>query len=73
MQAALRINGMQPATHVLDPGTESGEHIRLEIDVTELDQASPGCADEPAPLPLNATVTDGALGVVPVSERRTHF
>jgi hypothetical protein len=31
---------MQPAAHVLDPGAEAGEHIRLEIDVPELDHAS---------------------------------
>jgi len=73
VQAALSINGMQPAAHVLDPGAEAGEHIRLEIDVPELDLASPGGPDEPAVLPLNASITDGALGVVPDSERRTHF
>ena len=73
VQAALCINGMQPAAHVLDPGAEAGEHIRLEIDVPELDLASPGGPDEPAVLPLNASITDGALGVVPDSERRTHF
>jgi hypothetical protein len=72
-EATLRINGMQPTAHVLDPGAEAGEHIRLEIDVTELDHASPGCTDEPAVLPLDARVTDGALGVVPDCERRTHF
>jgi hypothetical protein len=73
VQAALCINGMQPATHVLDPGAEAGEHIRLEIDVTELDHASPGGTDEPTVLPLDASVTDGALDVVPDSEPRTHF
>jgi hypothetical protein len=62
----------QPAPHVLNPGAEAGEHIRLEIDVTELDHASPGGPDEPAVLPLDARVTDGALGVVPDSKRRTH-
>jgi len=72
VQSALCINGMQPATHVLDPGAEAGEHIRLKIDVTELDHASPGCTDEPVVLPLDASVTDGALGVVPDSELRTH-
>jgi hypothetical protein len=72
-EAALRINGMQPTAHVLDPGAEAGEHIRLEIDVTELDHASQGCTDEPVMLPLDASVTDGALGVVPDSELRTHF
>jgi hypothetical protein len=61
VEAALRINGMQPTTHVLDPGAEVGEHIGLEIDVTELDHASPGCTDEPAVLPLDARVTYGAL------------
>jgi hypothetical protein len=53
VQAALCINGMQPTPHVLNPGAEAGEHIRLEIDVTELDHASPGCPDEPAVLPLD--------------------
>ena len=67
------VNGMQPAAHVLDPGAEAGEHVRLEIDVTELDHASPGRPDEPAVLPLDASVTDGTFGVVPDSERRTHF
>jgi hypothetical protein len=33
---------------------------------------SPGCPDEPAVLPLDASGTDGALGVVPDSERQTH-
>src|SRR5262249_16229899 len=64
---------MQPATHVLDPSTEAGERGRLEIDVTELDHASPGCTDEPVVLPLDASVTDGALRVVPDSELGTHF
>jgi hypothetical protein len=64
---------MQPATHVLDPGAEARECSRLEIDVTELDQASPGCTDESAVLPLDARVTDGALRVVPDSELGTHF
>ena len=73
MQAALCINGMQPATHVRDLGAEAGEHIRLEIDVTELDHATSGCTDEPAALPLDASVTDGALDVVPDSELRTNF
>src|SRR5450759_2353268 len=72
-EAALRINGIQPTAHVLDPGAEAGQHIRLEIDVTELDRASPGGTEEPAVLPLDARVTDGALGVVPDCERRTHF
>jgi hypothetical protein len=72
VHAALCINGMQPATHVRDPGAEAGEHIRLEIDVTELNHASPGCTAEPAVLPLDACVTDGALSVVPDSKRRTH-
>jgi hypothetical protein len=44
---------MQPATHLLDPGAEAEEHIRLEIDVTELNHASPGCTNEPAMLPLD--------------------
>jgi hypothetical protein len=48
MEAALCINGMQPATHVLDPSAKAGERIRLEIDVMELDHARPGCPDEPA-------------------------
>jgi hypothetical protein len=51
VQAALCINGMQPATHVLDPGAEAGEHVRLEINVPELDHASLGCTDEPAGCP----------------------
>ena len=63
----------QPATHVLDPGTEARERSRLEIDVTELDQASLGRTDEPAVLPLDASVTDGTLGIVPDSKVRTHF
>ena len=61
VEAALRINGMQPTAHVLDPGAEAGEHIGIEIDVTELDHASPGCTDEPTVLPLDASVTDGHL------------
>ena len=73
VQPALCTNGMQPATHVLDPGAEAGEYTRLEIDVTELDHASPGCPEEPSVLPLDARVTDGALGIVPDSELRTHF
>jgi len=51
---------MPPATHVLDPGAEAGEHTTLEIDVTELDHASPGGTDEPTVLPLDASVTDAA-------------
>jgi hypothetical protein len=57
------MNGMQPAPHVPDPGAEAGKYIRLEIDVTELDHASSGCPDEPAVLPLDTRVTDGALRV----------
>jgi hypothetical protein len=53
---------MQPAAHVRDPGAEAGEHIRLEIDVRN-SIASPGGPDEPAVLPLDARVTDGALGI----------
>jgi hypothetical protein len=64
---------MQPAPHVLDPGAETGKHIRLEIDVPEHDHASPGCTDEPTVLPLDASVTDGTLGIVPDSKVRTHF
>ena len=60
VEAALCVNGMQPAAHVLDPGAEAGEHIGIEIDVTELDHASPGGPGEPAVLPLDASVTDGA-------------
>ena len=52
---------MEMAAHVLDPGAEAGEHVRLEIDVTELDHASPGRPDEPAVLPLDASVTDGTF------------
>jgi hypothetical protein len=44
---------MQPATHVRDPGAEAEVRIRLKIDATELDNASPGCTDEPAALPLD--------------------
>ena len=53
--------------------TEAGKHIGLEIDVTELNHASPDGPDEPAALPLDSRVTDGALGVVPDSESRIHF
>jgi hypothetical protein len=73
VQVALCINGMQPATHILDPGAEAGEHIGLEIDVSELDHASSGGTDESTVLPIDARVTDGALGIVPDSERRIHF
>src|ERR1700731_1250349 len=52
---------------------EAGEHTRLENDVTELDRASPGGTDEPTVLPLDASVTGGALGIVPDSKLRTHF
>src|SRR5450631_2604874 len=70
VQSALVVNGMKPATHIRDSGTEAGERIRLEIDVTELNHASPDGPDEPAALPLDSRVTDGALGVVPDSESR---
>jgi hypothetical protein len=44
-------DGMRPATHLLDPGTEAREPSRLEIDVTELDPTSPGGTDKSAVLP----------------------
>src|ERR1700731_3708242 len=52
---------------------EAGEHTRLENDVTELDRASPGGREDPTVLPLDASVTGGALGIVPDSKLRTHF
>jgi hypothetical protein len=72
VQSALCVNGMQPATHVLDPCAEVGERIRLEIDVTELDHAGPSRADEPAVLPLDASITDRAFCIVPDCKFRTH-
>jgi hypothetical protein len=71
VQSALCINGVQPATYILDPGAGARERIGLEIDITELNHASPGCPDEPTVLPLDASDTDGALRVVPDSEHRT--
>jgi hypothetical protein len=73
VQPALCINGMQPAAHIIDPGAEAGKHIRLKINVTELNYSSPSCADKPALLPRDASVTDGAFGIVPDRELRVHF
>jgi hypothetical protein len=63
---------MQPTTHVIYSGTEAGERIGLKIDVTKLDQAGSGRADQPAALPLDSGITDRAFGVVPDCEFRAN-
>jgi hypothetical protein len=72
VQAAVGVNPMQPATHVLDPGAEAGERIGLETDVTKLDSAGPGRTGEPVALPLDACIADRAFRIVPDRQFRAH-
>src|SRR5258707_1672027 len=72
MEPALGVDSMQPATHLFDSGAETGERSGLEIDVTKFDDAGPHGAKEPAALPFDAGITDGAFGVVPDGELRKH-
>src|SRR5215831_8655338 len=72
MQAAVGIDAMQPAAHVLDPDREAGKSIRLEIDVAKLDCARARRPHQPVSLPLDARVADRAFGVVPDRELREY-
>src|ERR1700739_4055423 len=66
------INPVQPAPHVLDPGTVTGERRGLQIDIAKLDGAGSTCAQKPLLLPFDAAITDGAFGIVPDDEFGTH-
>jgi hypothetical protein len=66
------IDGMQPASDVIDPDAEPGQRIPLEIDVTKIDCTGSGCANQSMMLPVNAGVTDRTFGVVPNREFLGH-
>src|ERR1700754_1696003 len=42
IQSPIRIDGVQPATNVLNISAEPGKCLRLEIDIAEFDRACPG-------------------------------
>ena len=65
------VDPVKPAAHVLDLGTKASESCGLQIDVAEFDCAGLGRAHQPAVLPFDAAITDGAFGVVPDDELRT--
>ena len=54
VQPAVRIDRMQPATHVLNPDPETGKRVGSETDVKKLDRTGPGRTDQPAALPFDA-------------------
>src|SRR6267378_4490921 len=73
VKPVLGIDGMQPAPDVVDPDAEAGQRIRLQIDVTKIDGAGSGRANQPMMLPVNAGVTDRTFGVVPNGEFFRHY
>jgi hypothetical protein len=64
MEPIVGIDCVQAAAHVLKPGAEARQRIRLEIDVAELDDAGAGGAGQAAALEVDAGVTDRTFGVV---------
>src|SRR5579862_803290 len=73
VQSAVRIDRMQPATHVFDPDAEAGQRLGRETDVAKLDRAGPGRPHQTAALPLDAGVADRAFGIVPDGQFRMHI
>src|SRR5262245_38434515 len=65
MQAALRVDAVQPAANVLDSGGKARKRLRLEIDVAEFDRAGAGGAYQAVPLPVDTGITYRAARVVP--------
>jgi hypothetical protein len=72
VQPAVRIDRMQPATHVLDPDPETGKRVGRETNVKKLNRTGPGRTDQPAALPFDAGIADRAFGIVPDGQFRTH-
>jgi hypothetical protein len=72
IEAAIGVDRMQPAAHILDPGAEAGERIGFETDVAELDGAGARGADEPVALPTDAGIANRAFGIVPDRKFRVH-
>lgn len=64
MEPIVGIDCVQAAAHVLKPGAEAGQRIRLDIDVAEFDDAGAGGAGEAAALEVDAGVTNRTFGVV---------
>jgi hypothetical protein len=72
IEPILGINGMQTPPHVVHSDAEGRERIRIEINVAKVDCARPGRANKPIMLPVNASVTHRAFGVVPDREFLGH-
>ena len=70
---AISVDRMKPSPNVFQPGAEAGQHIGLKIDVAEFDNASTCRLDQPAALPFDAGITDGAFSIVPDRKFRIHW
>jgi hypothetical protein len=72
VEPILRVEGVQPAPHVVHSDAEGGEHIWFKIDIAKIDRSGSGRAYKPIALPVDASITYGTFSVVPDCEFRDH-
>lgn len=72
VEATRCVDAMQAAANVSNGRAIARQSLWLEVDVAERDDALTRRAREPAALPADPLVTDGAFAIVPDGELRIH-